>query len=169
LFDIVPGRKVYLQSSQIPDAIVTHSSTGHVIEFDWSNSNGVISFLPFALPNKSGSVIVNGSYPSSCKTFSFRFRVLPPLSDPLLMSSDGNLYEFSIGEGSDTDSEMSRGVGNISSWQLIIEDHMGRQVYSRQVSNSNKCQVNTAGWKPGVYIAIAQVGDQYYSMKFSKK
>lgn len=26
---------------------------------------------------------------------------------------------------------------------------------------------NASGWSPGIYVALAQINDQYYSLKFS--
>ena len=40
------------------------------------------------------------------------------------------------------------------------------KVFDETVRGTTKA-VNASGWSPGIYVALAQINDQYYSLKFS--
>ena len=94
--------------------------------------------------------------------------VPPTLIEVLLMNSTGDNYEFSINEEALISQEESRETDRISEWSLTIVDYLGNKVCDTTVSD-NRCKISASDWKSGIYVAIAKIGDQYYSVKFNKK
>lgn len=170
LLEFIPNRTVYLSSDHFNNATISHSQSG-VHLMGWSNSNGVISFNPVQPNNYTGSasIIIEGTAQSGCKKFNFHLISPPSLDDPILLSKnpDGSTYEFSISE-----KVRSRQGGSTESnipleWRLtIIKIDSANRVFDEMV-RTNSISVNVSGWSHGIYIAIAQVKDQYYSLKFS--
>ena len=67
--------------------------------------------------------------------------------------------------------ENMNNTGDLSSdnsrWQLeIIRYDTGQSVYKGQTDNAS-LTVNTAGWTPGIYIAVAIVNGQTVTKKLS--
>ena len=168
LLGMVSNRKVYLVSDDFIDATITHSQNGVLIR-NWSNSNGVISFTPWAsIGNGLGMVTVNGSYPNSCKHFRF-FLTLPqqPLP-PLLLSASpsGGAWQFALSEREGVERSDDSRTALPTDWHLtVIKSDTGRTVYDGHVSGTS-ATVSTVGWLPGVYVAVAFVDGQYISSKF---
>lgn len=168
LLGMVSNRKVYLVSDDFIDATITHSQNGVLVR-NWSNSNGVISFTPWAsIGDGVGMVTVNGSYPNSCRHFRF-FLTLPqqPLP-PLLLSASpsGGAWQFALSEREGAERSDDSRTALPTDWQLtVIKSDTGRAVYDGHVSGTS-ATVSTIGWLPGVYVAVAFVDGQYISSKF---
>lgn len=165
-----PGRKVYLLSDHFIGATVTHTQTGVTLN-NWSNNNGVISFIPVQSPSSSGSITVQGTAQSGCKNFKLRlFSLANPVnnSNQLSLSSVGNIYEFSIcQEDGNEKGSLSDMTNSKEEWRLtIIKVDSANKVFDETVRGTTKA-VNASGWSPGIYVALAQINDQYYSLKFS--
>jgi len=123
--------------------------------------------MPRSGLKKGGNVIIYGTYPNSCQKFSIHLVTLYEgpiidLANPLLVNASGNTAEFSLHD----DAEQEMGLTEGTKWQLNILDNNGNKIYGSSYSNGSKC-VNTSGWKNGLYIATAKIGDKYYSVKFS--
>jgi hypothetical protein len=59
--------------------------------------------------------------------------------------------------------------GVTDGWELsVIDSATGETIYRSHVDGAEKT-VNSAGWKPGVYIIKATVGDQVQTQKLSIK
>jgi hypothetical protein len=168
LLGMVSNRKVYLVSDDFIDATITHSQNGVLVR-NWSNSNGVISFTPWAsIGDGVGMVTVNGSYPNSCRHFRF-FLTLPqqPLP-PLLLSASpsGGAWQFALSEREGVERSDDSRTALPTDWHLtVIKSDTGRTVYDGHVSGTS-ATVSTVGWLPGVYVAVAFVDGQYISSKF---
>lgn len=171
LLEFVPNRTVYLSSDHFNNATISHSESG-VFLSGWSNSNGVISFNPVQPINYTGSstIIIEGTAQSGCKKFRLRLFSPPSLiDDPILLSKnpDGSTYEFSISEDVRSRQEGSSESNNPLEWRLtIIKIDSANRIFDEMVRASS-ISVNVSGWPRGIYIAIAQIKDQYYSLKFS--
>ena len=171
LLEYVPGRTVYLMSDDFIDATVTHSGSGII---NWSNSNGVISFNTLGLigdPIRSvpAGIVIEGTYPNSCKHFKLNlFETTGSL--PLYLTynnPNSGTYEFFMSENTDGGQSEQRNTGNDEPWKLtIIRSDTGAKVYESSSSLGSK-SVTTTGWLNGVYIAIANIMNQNYSVKFS--
>lgn len=168
LLEMVSNRKVYLVSDDFIDATITHSQNGVLVR-NWSNSNGVISFTPWAsIGDGVGMVTVNGSYPNSCRHFRF-FLTLPqqPLP-PLLLSASpsGGAWQFALSEREGAERSADLRTALPTDWQLtVIKSDTGQAVYDGHVSGTS-ATVSSVGWLPGVYVAVAFVDGQYFSSKF---
>ena len=147
-----------------------------------SNNNGVISFLPAAgLPSPFGlesvpqilnSIVITVKKTGTCEVYQFTFRQpfpdIPVLanSTTLNVNHTGDEYSFFI-----SPSENMNNTGDLSSdnsrWQLeIIRYDTGLSVYKSQTDNAS-LTVNTAGWAPGIYIAVAIVNGQTVTKQLS--
>lgn len=171
LLEFVPNRTVYLLSDHFNNATISHSESG-VFLSGWSNSNGVISFNPIQPINYTGSssIIIEGTAQSGCKKFRLRLFSPPSLiDDPILLAKNpnGSTYEFSISEDVRSRQEGSSESNNPLEWRLtIIKIDSANRIFDEMVRASS-ISVNVSGWPRGIYIAIAQIKDQYYSLKFS--
>ena len=171
LLEFVPNRTVYLSSDHFNNATISHSQSG-VSLIGWSNSNGVISFDPFQPINYTGSssIIIEGTAQSGCKKFRLQLFSPPSLiDDPILLAKnpDGSTYEFSISEDLRSRQDSSSESSNPLEWRLtIIKIDSANRIFDEMVRASS-ISVNVSGWPRGIYIAIAQIKDQYYSLKFS--
>lgn len=165
--EIIPNRRVYLESELFEGASITYQSNGFHITGK-TNSNGVISFVPnLPIFANSGSVTINGTYPNSCQKFSITLYTIntdpipfDPLN-PLQVNTSGSTFEFSLGE----DAFEKIGTTNETKWRLTIQDNAGNRIFDSALSNGSK-HVNTSRWKKGLYIATAQIGGKNYSVKF---
>lgn len=168
ILEIVPGRRVYLTSNHFLNSTITTTVSGFTL-FDWSNSNGIISFIPRASNNSSsGSITINGSSSSGCQSFWFTLRKpLQPIT-PILLSaspSEGTCL-FTISKSQETWSSAETMPDMTTEWQLtIVRSNTGRTVYDSSVSGTSKTVITT-GWEPGIYVATAQVDGHYVSNKF---
>lgn len=171
LLEFVPNRTVYLSSDHFNNATISHSQSG-VSLIGWSNSNGVISFDPFQPINYTGSssIIIEGTAQSGCKKFRLQLFSPPSLiDDPILLAKnpDGSTYEFSISEDLRSRQDSSSESSNPLEWRLtIIKIDSANRVFD-EIVRASSISVNVSGWPRGIYIAIAQIKDQYYSLKFS--
>ena len=171
LLEFVPNRTVYLSSDHFNNATISHSESG-VFLSGWSNSNGVISFNPVQPINYTGSssILIEGTAQSGCKKFRLRLFSPPSLiDDPILLAKNpnGSTYEFSISEDVRSRQEGSSESNNPLEWRLtIIKIDSANRIFDEMVRASS-ISVNVSGWPRGIYIAIAQIKDQYYSLKFS--
>ena len=166
--EIVPDRKVYLQSDDFIDADITKTATG-MFPAEWSNNNGVISFTPIMAVNSNvGTITINGTYPNSCRHFNVRLRAFGELDvEPMLLTVNpsGQTYTFSLSQNKDLDSSSS-GIALPEEWQLeIVRSENGMKVFDTKVFGPSKV-IDTTGWKPGVYIAVAQLEKESLTVKF---
>lgn len=166
--EIVPQRKVYLQSEDFIDADITKTATG-MFPAGWQNNNGVISFTPIMAVNSNvGTITINGTYPNSCRHFSVRLRAFGELEvNPLLLTVNpsGQTYTFSLNLNKDLDSSSSN-TALPEEWRMeIVRSENGMKVFDSKISGSSKV-IDTSGWKPGVYIAVAQTGKETLTVKF---
>lgn len=156
MLEIVPNRKVYLQSDHFIGATITHSQNGILIN-DWSNNNGVISFTPIVALGMNGVMSVQGTV--GCKKYRLSLYTLPS-RNVLSLNSNGDIYEFSIAHNGEK-------VASSNKWHLaIMKINTGNKVFDETVMSNSKI-VNISGWSSGIYVALAQVDGQYYSLKFS--
>ncbi len=169
--EIVLGRRVYLTSDHFLNSTITDSGNGFLL-FDWSNSNGVISFIPLAPINTPpGQIlikIISGSSSNGCKSFSFTLTRAPQLMTPISLSANSKegTCQFTISESEEAISSFYTRLDMSSEWRLtVVRSDTGRTVYDSSVSGTSKT-VGTTGWSPGIYIAVAQVDGQYVSSKF---
>lgn len=171
LLEFVPNRTVYLSSDHFNNATISHSESG-VFLSGWSNSNGVISFNPIQPINYTGSssIIIEGTAQSGCKKFRLQLFSPPSLiDDPILLAKNpnGSTYEFSISEDVRSRQEILQESSNPLEWRLtIIKIDSANKIFDEMVRASS-ISVNVSRWPRGIYIAIAQIKDQYYSLKFS--
>lgn len=171
LLEFVPNRTVYLLSDHFNNATISHSESG-VFLSGWSNSNGVISFNPIQPINYTGSssIIIEGTAQSGCKKFRLQLFSPPSLiDDPILLAKNpnGSTYEFSISEDVRSRQEILQESSNPLEWRLtIIKIDSANKIFDEMVRASS-ISVNVSRWPRGIYIAIAQIKDQYYSLKFS--
>lgn len=168
--EFIPGRKVYLTSDHFIGANVSHSENGFLV-YGWSNNNGVISFTPIKMGANNGSITLEGSYPTGCKKFRLWLYNSPTLiDDPILLSmnTEGNTYEFSICQNEESRQSSSCDL-NILDWHLtIIKIDSANKVVDEKINGLSK-NVNVSGWSSGIYMALAQINNQYYSLKFYVK
>lgn len=169
MLDIVPDRTVYLQSDDFIGANIT-KTINNMIALGWSNSNGIISFTPLLPINGGlGSITIEGTYPNSCRHFKLRLLTMSNFDDPILLSINpsGQTYGFSLISNQSAEHSTSSNSDIPTEWRLTItKSETGRRVFDSAVSGMTKT-INTTEWRPGVYIAVAQVGKYTLSGKFA--
>ena len=174
LLEYVLGRTVYLMSDDFIGATVSHSGS---MVFNWTNSNGVISFdtfgpldpfAPLSHPSPRG-VEIEGTYPNSCKHFKLNlFESTGSL--PLFLTYNilnSGTYEFFLSGESSSEENLQRNINNEEPWQLtIVKSDTVAKVYESSSSLGSKT-VNMTGWPTGIYIATANIMNKNYSVKIS--
>ncbi|MBR5655420.1 MAG: hypothetical protein IKW98_01865 [Prevotella sp.] len=169
MLDIVPDRTVYLQSDDFIGANIT-KTINNMIALGWSNSNGIISFTPLLPINGGlGSITIEGTYPNSCRHFKLRLLTMSNFDDPILLSINpsGQTCGFSLISNQSAEHSTSSNSDIPTEWRLTItKSETGRRVFDSAVSGMSKT-INTTEWRPGVYIAVAQVGKYTLSGKFA--
>lgn len=100
----------------------------------------------------------------------FNFR---PIGEPIPLefsiNGTGHDYMFSLsekqnsekGNGSQAKSE------SISQWKLVILKYETGQIVFNETVKDKYISVNTSGWKPGVYIAVANVNGKSIAQKLA--
>ena len=169
MLDIVPSRTVYLQSDDFIGANIT-KTISNMIALGWTNSNGIISFTPLLPINGGlGSITIEGTYPNSCRHFKLRLLTMSNFDDPILLSINpsGQTCGFSLISNQSAEHSTSSNSDIPTEWRLTItKSETGRRVFDSAVSGMSKT-INTTEWRPGVYIAVAQVGKFTLSGKFA--
>ena len=168
---IVPNRKVYLVSEDFVNSTITHTGNGFLL-MNWSNSNGVISFIPIAPINAPpGQILfenINGRSADGCRSFSFQIIRAPQLSLPFTLSatlSEGSC-QFTLGADGETMASTDERLEISKEWRLTVtRSDTGSAVYESSVSGTSKT-IGISGWEPGIYIATALVNGKNVSCKF---
>ena len=171
ILSIVPNRKVYLVSEDFVNSTITHTGNGFLL-MNWSNSNGVISFIPIAPINTPpGQILVeniNGRSADGCRSFSFQIIRAPQLSLPFTLSatlSEGSC-QFTLGADGEAMASTDERLEISKEWRLTVtKSDTGSAVYESSVSGTSKT-IGTSGWEPGIYIATALVNGKNVSCKF---
>lgn len=177
---IQDGSTVFLQSDDFIGASVSYSSTMNLIG-GVTHNNNVISFRPRSivlysssesdlesLTQVNNSIVLDVTKNGTCEAYQFTFRIrdfIPVIefNGILDISHTSNEYCFTINWGEDSADAGS--PASDSRWQLeIFNFDNGLSVYKTQ-TNESFLSVNTTGWKPGVYIATANIDEKTYSTK----
>ena len=159
LHTVTAGKRVVLQSDNFIGATLTGNMT-------FSHSNNTVSFFAFS----GGNYTIDGYKTGTCEAYKFRFLVKANL-DPLELSvnSIGSEYVFSLQkqQGEEMNYATEEDTNFVEKWQLsVMQYETGQTVYNRNVDGKS-VSVNTLGWKPGLYIAIAKVNDDTIAKKLA--
>ncbi|MBO7047204.1 MAG: S8 family serine peptidase, partial [Prevotella sp.] len=157
------GSTITLTSSKFVGATLSYSGTTPV---GWTHSGNTVSFyFSFTDINDPDSprytqnpanLIITGTYPNSCECFEFTVIGQIP-QNYTMMSGDSPIIGLNISSSSSQVYTIT--CGAVDGWELsVIDSATGETVYRSHVEGAEKT-LHTAGWKSGIYIVKATVGD----------
>ena len=168
------GSTITLTSSKFVGATLSYSGTtplgwthnGNTVSFHFSFRDINDPYSPRYIQNPA-SLTITGTYPSSCECF--QFTVIGQLPQGYTLTSDGDSPDLDLNISSSSDQTYNVTCGATDGWELsVIDSSTGETIYRSHVDGTEKT-LNTTGWKPGVYIIKATVGDQVQTQKLSVK
>ena len=166
------GSTITLTSSKFVGATLSYSGT---TPYGWTHSGNTVSFefsfydiYPRGVNYIQGpaSLTITGTYPNSCECF--EFTVIGQLPQGYTLTS-GDSPDMGLNISSLSGQAYSITCGATDGWELsVIDSVTGETIYRSHVDGSEKT-LNTTGWKSGIYIIKATVGDQTQTQKLSVK
>lgn len=165
MYFVDPNKTIVLESDDFIGATMT-CNNGNVSLMHFQNSN-TASF--YTNTNNGKTFTVRGYKSGTCIVYKFIFKAIgEPILD-LSVNSSGHDYVFSLLEKQAEE----RSGENLSKsqysgkWQLTITQYETGQTVYEGNCDSQSITVNTAGWKPGVYVVIAKANDNTITQKFA--
>lgn len=144
LHSVTLGKQIVLQSDDFIGATITGNTT-------ISHNYNIVSFCA----SSSGTIYtIQGYKQGTCDAYRFRFLATtnPIIPMDLNINSTGRNYTFSVHQLQD---DQKSSGSEIEEWKLtIVQSQTGQTMYNG-MAEGKLLTVNTSGWKPGVYIAIA--------------
>ncbi len=168
------GSTITLTSSKFVGATMSYSGTtplgwthnGNTVSFHFSFRDINDPYSPRYIQNPA-SLTITGTYPSSCECF--QFTVIGQLPQGYTLTSDGDSPDLDLNISSSSDQTYNVTCGATDGWELsVVDSATGETIYRSHVDGTEKT-LNTAGWKSGVYIIKATVGNQVQTQKLSVK
>lgn len=169
VYTFTMGSTVTLTSNKFIGTTVSSTSIGIG---PWSgviHNDSTITFVTaptFPINNQNNGIIKLGCYITitvkdnvTCETYKFIFEEensLPPV--PMLnVSSCGSEYTFFMNQQSVNDSVLP--------WQIEVVQYDTGKIVCSQNSDNGTTTINTSGWKAGIYVVAAVVGNQVVETK----
>jgi hypothetical protein len=160
-----PECTIFVYSQNFRNMNVNYSG---VTPLSWNHSDD--NYLTFSLPTSSVgqtfTIHVRAtSGNGNCNNFDIPFiattgSVGTSNSQQLQITSEGNLLSISL-----DDKSINQTIGNIE-WKVDIFDAtIGKKAFSGQKHGTVQT-IDTSSWKPGVYVAKCQLGNEILTEKF---
>jgi len=109
---------------------------------------------------------ITGTYPNSCECFEFTVIGQLPLG---YMLKSGGSPDVGLDISSQSGQTYSISCDAADGWELsVIDFATGKTVFVNYVEGAEKT-LDTTGWKSGIYIVKATVGNQVQTQKLSVK
>ena len=170
------GSTITLTSSKFVGATLTYSGT---TPYGWTHNGNTVSFnfsffdindpiSPRGVNYIVGPALltITGTYPNSCECFEFTVIGQLPLG---YMLKSGGSPDVGLDISSQSGQTYSISCDAADGWELsVIDFATGKTVFVSYVEGAEKT-LDTTGWKSGIYIVKATVGNQVQTQKLSVK
>lgn len=152
---VVPGTLVTINSQNLIGATVSQNG-GNATPTSWqfNSSSGI---LVVGMPSSVGSTVVVKVACSGGTIYNLPITTIASDSGQLMLSRAGSSIEVSLD------------VQSGNSWSIDVSNAItGKKVYSKEEINSSH-NINTEGWKSGIYIIKATNGKESLENKIAIK
>lgn len=156
---VLPGTLVTISSSYLVGASVVQNG-GNATPTSWifNSSSGV---LKVGMPSSSGKSIIVRVTCVGGAIYNLPIMTTNELFPVMSLSMSGNLLEVAV-----TPSDTSKAFSSCNKeWTLRAYNSLTGEKMCEQKTSETSYSVNTSGWKPGVYLINAVVGDKVLSEK----
>ena len=156
-----------LNSQNLVGATLTHEGNATVSQFSHNSSTGVLSLYFTSLGSRVVHVICTDGL-----QYDVPFIVTDNVNQLNLVIGDGQIEASVLPVGEEETRELSSddSVADLVSsdtlvWTLeVYNATTGEKVFSQEVDGTNYI-IDTTGWKPGVYVVRAVIGDEVLNEK----
>ncbi len=168
IYTVDPNKTIVMQSDDFIGTLLTCNTDNGNVFVSHSINSSTASFYTNTANGHSFTVI--GKKLGTCKVFRFKFLAVgaPEPDEPLMLgiSATGHDYVFSLTEKQEN-TEEQQAARTIRNWKLnILHSETGQAIYEG-LAESDAITVNTSGWKPGIYVAVANVNGKNIAQKLS--
>ena len=162
---LVDNSRVIMVTQNVPATITSANFLGMNVSCNYSSvaswsydGNQTITFTYPSTGIGATGLVFSASGSPNCNDFQVTALPYPSgQKKSILVNTVGNRLELSIVPSSDADNEQ---IDKNLLWTLnVYEVSTGRKIFSQDYDTS-RCTVDISGWKQGVYILQAVVGDE---------
>lgn len=164
---VLPGTLVTITSSNLVGATVSQNG-GNATPTSWTfnSSTGV---LKVGMPSSAGKTIAVKATCSGGVVYYLPITTTYEYFHLISMSRSGNTLEISITPNGSPEASLARSFSDKKEWTIKAYNTMtGEKMLEQTISNPSY-SINTTGWKAGVYVINAIVGDEVLSEKIVVK
>ena len=165
---------ITLQSPKFKDMNISISQGGGYVESFSHDGNETITFVA-AYSNTDRQFVISGvGNGGPCNNFSITITTtktpIQPLTISMLTSMDDGCLEvglkrLAIDNGSQLDSRTYNEATEIGTWTLeVYNATTGEKVFGKEIEGTS-FTIDTTGWRPGVYVVKAIIGDEVLTEK----
>jgi len=165
---------ITLQSPKFKDMNISVSQGGSYVQSFSYDGNQTITFVA-AYNNTNKQFVISGiGNGGSCNNFSITVNTTKTPIQPLTFSMAVNLnlerlevevMRQTLDDSSQTNSTSDKNTTEIGTWTLeVYNATTGEKVICQEVEGSD-FTIETTGWKPGIYIVRAIIGDEILNEK----
>ena len=162
---LVDNSRVIMVTQNVPATITSANFLGMNVSCNYSSvaswsydGNQTITFTYPSTGIGATGLVFSASGSPNCNDFQVTALPYPSgQKKSILVNTVGNRLELSIVPSSDADNKQ---IDKNLLWTLnVYEVSTGRKIFSQDYDTS-RCTVDISGWKQGVYILQAVVGDE---------
>lgn len=163
---VLPGALVTITSQDLVGATATQNG-GNTTPTSWS-FNPYSGILKVGMPSSSGMAVVVRVVTSGGVTYTLPITTTSDTGYLMSVSPVGNYLEVSVFSQDNRDND-DRSVAGEQTWTLeSYNATTGEKVFGMSVEGTDY-SINTTGWKPGVYVVRAIIGNDVLSEKVAVK
>lgn len=164
---VLPGTLVTITSSNLIGATVSQNG-GNVTPTSW-NFNSSTGVLKVGMPASAGKTVVVKVTCSGGTVYNLPITTTYELFPVMSLSRSGNTLEVSVSPILSSEASLVKPFVDKKEWALKVYNTLTGEKMFEQIISDPSCRINTTGWKAGVYVINAIVGDEVLSEKIVVK